>query len=867
MFYRSGSRLYFALLIGILLPEKVNSVETTDPLRLDPLIRPITQNVELNLDPNKARYSGKVRAEVYFHVPTNRFRFHASALDLGKATLNGGILKLSTSEGEITEAVLEQPVRVGRHTFEAEFTNDFSTDGTGLFKIEKDGKSYLFTQMEPNYARRTFPCWDEPSFKIPWNIVISAPANIEVVSNMPVADAATDGQTRRIEFGRTPPMPSYLVAICAGPLESIVVDGQAVPGRFYTTAAQTKLAQLAMKEVPQLFNRLEEYFGSPYPYPKLDHIAIAGISFGAMENVGAITYSDALFLTDESNTSAETHKFITMVIGHEIAHMWFGNLVTMQWWDDVWLNEAFAEWMSMKIAQQVRPEFRYDIESYKGVAYVKRVDAQPSVKAIRRSFRGGDNLLEAFDALSYIKGQAILRMVEGWMGEEDFRRSLQGYFAKHRWSNARAEDLWTALSANGNSSVAELVRKFIEQPGLPSVTFRRGSNDMLEIRQQRYRTISGEKSSNRVWDVPITIRFGAGKDVRTFRTLLATDSAEVNVPGLSEATWIHPNAAESGYYTWNLPPSMAAGLTNLPPDTLSVIEQLGLLDSTDLAFTGGEISAEDALGLLLGFSSSKEAEVQKAVVAGLVKFHEEILSWENRPASARLISRVLRPVLDSVGTNPQSGEPPAVESLRASLLLALGMHGADPDLIEFCKRKAHEQLTAPRSVEASIADATLRVATWHGDAEWAKKLRVAFESQTAPDLRNRFLSVLSGFANRELATLAYEYALGEQVRPAEFVSALMGQRDQAPVRFEWLASNYFKVKSKVPEDMLPMLPAMFIGADTTLFAKIDTFFQDPSRKTPLTEGELTKLRESVELESALRKHNLENVRKLLASRR
>ncbi|HOB32180.1 MAG TPA: M1 family aminopeptidase [Verrucomicrobiota bacterium] len=591
--------------LQLLSPFVVNSQEP-DPLRLGREVEPVTYAMDLELDPARDTYTGVARIELQFHVATNAFRFHARDLSSLTARLDGSELKLTHGDGNIVTATAPRPVPKGRHLLELKFENDYNRDGTGLYKVEKGEKSYLFTQMEATFARSSFPCWDEPGCKIPWRFTVTAPANVEVVGNMPIAERTIEGDRQTVSFGRTPPMPAYLVAFAVGPFDSMPIPGQSVPGRIYTTSGQTNLAEAAAKETQALLSALEEYFGIPYPYPKLDHIAVPEFLFGAMENVGAITYSDALLLTDPANTSYDTHRFIVMIVAHEMAHMWFGNLVTMQWWDDLWLNESFATWVSLKVGRQVRPDLGFDVMAHDFVSEAKRTDTQPSVKAIRRHFRGDDNIMEAVDALTYSKGQAILSMIEGWIGEEKFRQALARYFQKHRWGNAQADDLWAAFAATGDTALVEALRRFIEQPGLPALTFTPLEGNRLRISQKRYRTVTGGNATDQTWHVPVVIRFGNGDREQTARFFLTEKEQVFDAPGLDNAAWIYPNSGESGYYNWTLPAEHSARLAQHAASALSLTERLGLLEATALSVESGDTSAADALRVALSFLQDPE---------------------------------------------------------------------------------------------------------------------------------------------------------------------------------------------------------------------------------------------------------------------
>lgn len=827
-----------------------------DPLRLDLAVKPVTQALELQLDPAQDNYTGLARVELLFEVATNAFRFHAKDIDLQRATIDGKVLALKAGEAGLVTATATEPLEPGLHRFEIAFANDYNRDAAGLYKTVAGGRPYLFTQMEPVDARRSFPCWDEPSFKIPWRITVVVPSELEAVGNMPIASSVSKGASKVVEFGRTPPMPSYLIALAIGPLDWIDIPGQAVPGRVYTAKGQSGLAYAAAKDAPPILAELERYFGLPYPYPKLDHIGVPDFMAGAMENVGAITYRDSILLFEEAKGSFLQRQRLSGIVAHEMAHMWFGDLVTMAWWDDLWLNESFATWMSYKAAGRVHPEQRFEFRGFDTALAARKADAKPSVKAIRRPFTAGDNLEEAFDVLSYNKGQGILRMIEGWLGEEKFRQALRAYFVRHAWGNARAEDLWAAFSEGGDPTLGETLRGFIEQPGIPHLSFKLLPGHRLEVRQQRYKTLSGAAATSHRWRVPIVVRHGGIGGEGTARLLLTNDSTVIELPE-GQADWIYPNAGESGYYAWSLPSDLNAALAGPVRKRLGPIERLGAMAAADFSMQTGEIDPGGYLQTLLGFASDPEPEIKAQVIADLGEFAQTFapaMPPEQRAQFEQLVRGVARPMLDQLGWEPKAGEAPELAPLRSRLLVALGARGNDPEVLAFCREMARRQIEAPRSVDAGIADAVLRVATWHGDAHWSEVLKNAFATVKEPDIRSRFRASLTYFRDPALARAGFDYLLSDTVRPSEVLLRRSEniEPEHAPVMFQWIVEKYDALKKKLPEDMLPSLARYLEPGDEALLARGREFFLDPARRTPLTEVHLRTAAEAVEQRAALR---------------
>ncbi len=462
-------------------------------------------------------------------------------------------------------------------------------------------------------------------------------------------------------------------------------------------------------------------------------------------------------------------------------------------------------------------------------------------------------------------------MIEGWIGEEKFQQALTQYFHKHRWGNAEADDLWAAFAQTGDPALVETLRRFIEQPGLPALSFTPVKGNRLKISQKRYRTVTGGKAADQTWHVPVVIRFGSGGSTgsggsgggeQKGRFLLTGTEQVFDVPGLDDAAWIYPNSGESSYYNWTMPGEHSARLAQHAGAALSLTERLGFLQATALSVESGETSAADALRVAQAFLTDPETQVRQAAAASIASACETYLAADDRSLAAQALRRILRPVLDAIGRERKNDEPRTIDPLRASLLSALGTHGQDPEIIQYCQTEANRQLKDPRSLDAGIAQTVLDVASWNGDEEWARQLKQAFEKAEAPDVRARFLTALSKFQNPDLARSAMDYSLTDPVKPTEVQAVQGNTSDLAGVRLEWLMKNYDAVKSKVPEDTLPFWTAILSGAEPDVLEKGRAFFLDPTRRNRLTEVEVTKLVEASDLRYELRARNRAGVKKL-----
>src|SRR5439155_17675029 len=340
--------------------------------------------------------------------------------------------------------------------------------------------------FEATEARCAFPCWDEPEFKIPFQVTLVVPEAHLAIGNTPVeTDTVADGQ-RTVVFERTPPLPAYLLAIATGPLETVPIEGMRVPGRIVTIKGASGVAREAARVTPPLVAALEKYFGLPYPYRKLDLLAVPEFWPGAMENAGAIAFADRILLIDPRAASAGQKRTLVAVDAHELAHMWFGDLVTMKWWDDLWLNESFASWMGDKITQEVAPEYEMPLAEVEETQRAMLRDAQRSTRPIRAPIDVFDNIDEAFDELTYDKGQAVLTMFEAWLGPETFRKGVVAYLKAHAWGSATASDLWASLSKTAGRDVAGPMSTFLDQPGVPLVKVDLLPGGKVRLSQERF---------------------------------------------------------------------------------------------------------------------------------------------------------------------------------------------------------------------------------------------------------------------------------------------------------------------------------------------------------------------------------------------
>src|SRR5688572_2045978 len=397
------------------------------PLRLATDVVPRAQSISLTIDPARDDYSGIVVVDLDVRRPVTTFRFHSEEIALGQVDLRGpaGSVPITHAAGEesTVEVSTSTPLQIGRHTLTISFTNEFDRRSVGLYKTTRGPSPYVFTQFQAIDARKAFPVWDEPSFKFPYQLTVKIPAQLSAVFNTPIANEAVRDGWKSVVFAPTKPVPAYMLAIAVGDFEFTPIPDLSIPARVVTVRGQSKLTRAAVEVTPPLLSALEGGFGIPYPYEKLDLIAVPEFWPGAMENPGAITFADRVLLSDPASATPSDRRSLASITAHELAHMWFGDLVTMEWWDDFWLNESFADWMGDKITDQLYPELGHAAAEIEGIQDVMSRDARAGTDPIRNPHA---DALEAMRnvGLAYNKGKAVLSMFESWIGPEKFRQGV-----------------------------------------------------------------------------------------------------------------------------------------------------------------------------------------------------------------------------------------------------------------------------------------------------------------------------------------------------------------------------------------------------------------------------------------------------------
>lgn len=762
------------------------------------------QSIALTLDPASDGFTGTTALKLIVHEPVDRIGLHWVGLNVAAPQLtdsDGNARTLAFEGGDYDMWWLDDgsTIAPGQYSLDIAFSGDYSRDALGLYKTTFAGRDYLFTQYEQSLARRATPMVDEPDSKIPWQLTISAPQGFKVASNTPVESQSKSGNMITRVFKQTPPMPSYLLALAIGDFDVTPIDGLSVPGVIYSPKGTGGDTGFAASVTPGILSALEDYFGSKLPYEKLDFVAVPDFSFGAMENVGLVTYRTELLLRGDTASGSAAAGTVS-TIAHELAHMWYGNLVTMEWWDDLWLNEAFATWMASKIVDDMYPQYESDLQLPQASAF--GADAVAQSRPIRKEVKTDVDVLDGF-GLNYSKGHAILNMLEQSMGDAAFQRAIQTYMDKHRWSNTRASDLWAALATETTVPVNIIADAFLELAGFPLISF--GEDGVVS--QTRFHN-PGVKVPEQRWQIPVATRHRDRDTGNVIESVFALSDQSVVLPEYSKAEWILPGAGGSGYYVWHTGDRRyKALLENL--SELSNREKAAVLANSNQLLQGDIIGIDQHLQLLGGLLAEDNMTLALSAVNGLrgiagMYFHSDL-----QPELKAYITRALTPWYERLGTETRADDSDSARDLRPRVLRTLAEFGDKPALVAEMSKLADKYLKQPESVDPRLGHEALRIAAlFNGDNAMAKRYIAAYRETENSNLRSN-LRFAMYFRERDAMQTVFR-SLGQgDIQSGDVSLVIMSLFYAYPdqeVLYQALDGYFDTLVAKVPEFYRPTMP-------------------------------------------------------------
>lgn len=763
--------------------------------RLPREVTPRAYTLELEIMPGEDGFAGRAQIMVELANPMSQILLHGKALEVSSVTAHVQGRAIAGRYAQLDDTGLAQLsfnelLPVGNARLEIAYRAPFDKTLTGLYKVQVNGEPYAFTQFEPTSARLAFPCFDEPGWKTPFETWLTVPAGAQAISNTRevLVEMAADGK-KRVRFAPTQPLPTYLVAFAVGPfdiVEAAPIAASAsrttpLPLRGVAVHGQGPRLAYALEHTPPLLLALEAYFGIGFPYEKLDLIAVPDFSAGAMENAGAITFRDWLLLIDPEKSPEHQKRAYAQVNAHELAHHWFGNLVTMPYWDDIWLNEAFATFLGHRTVRTVMPAAKSDIDLLGAVLNAMEADSRPSARRIREPITSVHDIANAFDGITYNKGAAVLTMFERYLGAEVFRAGLIEHVRTHAHGVAGAEALIASLSKAAGKDVGVAMNTFLSQPGVPLIEAKtRCEKDAagksvaaLDLTQSRYLPLGVEAERNVTWQVPVCARYEVGGRPHESCTLLTAKSGSLPLNGCP--TWIFPSAGASGYYRFALADADLRKLERRGLAKLTASEKLALADSLRAGFSSDALSAQGVLAMTTALANDPERSVAMAPAALLRMARDHVLDEATRPKLERFVQKLYGSRMRQVGLKSRAGEDGEQLLLRAELANFVADVGRDPSLRGKLAEAGKLELAGTESgVSSELRGLATQVAVQDGDVALFDAAYAKLIASQDPAERGRMLNAIASVVDTR-STRALELTFDPALRSNEMMVPLRTQ--------------------------------------------------------------------------------------------
>jgi aminopeptidase N len=747
----------------------------------------VPDNYELTFTPDftKDNFAAEETIHIRLLKPTSQIVLNAAHIDFHQVSISSAGMTQKAQvapdkDKEMVTLILDKSLKPGPATIQIGFTGILNDELRGFYLgKEENGKKYAVTQFEATDARRAFPSFDEPAYKATFDITVVADKGLTAISNNKVlSDTPGPGAGKHtVRFATTAKMSSYLVAIAVGDFEYLEGQADGIPIRIYSTPGKKQLGSFALATAEQCIRYFNHYFGVKYPFEKLDLIGLPDFSAGAMENTGLITFREVILLLDDQQASVDLHKEVADVVSHEIAHMWFGDLVTMQWWDDVWLNEGFATWMSSKPIEAWKPEWNIQLDDVRDSGAALNVDALQNTRPIHQAAETPAQIQELFDGIAYGKAAAVLRMLETYLGPEAFRQGVNAYIHQHAYGNATAGDFWNALASVSNKPVDRVMATFVEQPGAPMVSVTAacdGGATRVKLSQQRYfydRTLF-DAQSKELWQVPVCMKAIAGKVVQEKCELLTRKEDTMTLPGC--ASWVLANAGATGYYRSGYEPAAVRAMSEDLETALTPGERISLLSDSWASVRVGRQQIGDYLALAQGLQTDRNSAVWGQLAGQLDYIGDYLVNDADRQEYQQWARRLLGPVAKELGWQPAPGESDEWKTLRATVMKTLGYAGRDPEVLAEARRVADRALDNPTAVDRTMAITAFSLAALNGDAGLYDRILDHLKNPKSPEEYYIYVGTLTQFTDPRLLERTLQYALSPKVRTQDTLGLIAG---------------------------------------------------------------------------------------------
>jgi aminopeptidase N/puromycin-sensitive aminopeptidase len=839
----------------------LGALSTAQAQRLPAGVTPEHYTLALTPDLKTAKFTGAETITVHIDTPTNTITLNAAEIKIllvtaqqkcdgcksGDFVRQTGTIAYDKDKEQAT-FTFPQALQVGEASLHMHFTGILNDQLRGFYLSKTERRNYAVTQFEPTDARRAFPSWDEPAFKATYDLSLTVDKGDTVIANTPIlTDAPEDGGKHTITFQTTPKMSTYLVAFLVGDFQCLSGSADDVPIRVCATPDKVQYGKLALDVAEHTLHYYDTYFGIKYPMPKLDMIALPDFEAGAMENFGAITYRETDLLLDDANAAIPQKKRVAVVVTHEMAHQWFGDMVTMQWWDNLWLNEGFATWMESKAANVYNPAWKYKQDDAADLDGALNLDAQATTRTIRAKADTPDEINEEFDGIAYEKAGAVIGMVEHYLGEETFRQGVHNYLAAHLYANATAEDFWNAQTETSHKPVDRIMQSFVTQAGVPLLTFSSAETksgkhgapdaplmptsdplgdksatdephtpvyatstpsgwavkhgfkgpwknhdvkDAVSIAQSRfYLSPTSTGSRDMEWTIPVCFNTPKGPQCEVISDVTQT----VAVP---HGAFFYGNADAKGYYRSAYTPEEFAKIAAHAESDLTPPERMGLLGDTWSLMRSGQGSVGGYMDLVAAMRNDGEVMVQDSALGKVTAVYDRIATVQDRQRLNAWLVATYAPIYAQL---PATGGTADQEQLRAELFGVLGTAG-DAEILTEARKLAEQYIADPNSVDPEVANDAVSLAAKNGDAGLYDKLLALSKSATNPDVQTTALYNLASFTDPALVTRTLDSLSGGGVRNQDswiLYTLLLRHTETREQTWEYIKAHWPQTKAQL----------------------------------------------------------------------
>tara|TARA_B100000676_G_scaffold78501_1_gene78240 strand:- start:2807 stop:5386 length:2580 start_codon:yes stop_codon:yes gene_type:complete len=832
----------------------------------------IPNHYNLTLKPNfkSFKFDGNVKIDVEVKENTDVILLNGTELEILSVNFSNKTEGITISDfnldenSQIISINLKDKVAQGNYVLEIDFIGELNDRLHGFYRSsytnpEGENAYLAATQFESTFARRAFPCWDEPNYKSTYDVTLEINEEFTALSNMPIiSESKSSKGFKSIKFDTTPKMSTYLLAFIVGDLahiEDISPNGTLM--RIWTTRGNESQGQFALDTSLALLEYFNQYFGIDYPLPKMDHIALPDFAAGAMENWGAITYREAALLVDPDNTSASTKQRVASIISHEMAHMWFGDLVTMDWWNDLWLNESFASWMGDKAVDAIHPEWEVWTEFLNAdTASAFSLDGLKNSHPIEQEVNNPGEIGALFDAISYSKGGSVLRMLEDYLGQEDFQKGINLYLNKHSYANAQTQDLWNALGESSGKPVARIMDSWVKQTGFPVVDFDFNSDGQIDFSQKRFlfENILSPTTDQTVWSIPIKV---IDQNQDELSILIESSNEKFPTNFKSKNEWIKLNPDQTGFYRVNYSESQLDQLQKaiqnkqIPPR-----DRLGIQGDTFALSRAGYSSPIRFLNLANSFKSEKDSSVLSDLSSGLRSIENLIESEDFHDQYKEFCLNIFMQTGKDVGWDKKQGEGHLDSLLRSIALGNLGHYG-HIETINKSQQLFEEYCKDSSNVHPDLRSVVFNTTAQNGDTSIFNQILDLEEKVELQEEKVRLHGALCSFSDSSLLDRALEISLSDRIRAQDSIRIIVGISSSSLGRslaWDFVRNNWKEIDNRYGDGgfALNRLVSLVSGfSEEKRISEVEDFFE--KNPTPAAERSIQQALERIRLNTAWKK--------------